>query len=214
LSKLTARSRGTKSSTERGNAVDSVGRSATTGFAESVPGVQRDAAVTIFEREVVSFFIDAAEVLGVPKSVAAIYGICFASPEPLGFSEIDERLEISSGSISQGLRVLREVGALKVATGPEEKRDRFEPDLALRKLVLHLIEERLVKQLQAGKTRLQKIKLLIPGADTRALATRSLSPAARVNGARALEARIKALQTWNDKTRALLPVMKTFLKLT
>ena len=62
-----------------------------------------------------AFFLEAADILGVPKSVAAIYGICFASPQPLGFSEIQARLDISAGSISQGLRVLREIGALKVA---------------------------------------------------------------------------------------------------
>ena len=74
---------------------------------------ERSADLIAFEQSLVAFFIEAADLLGVPKSVAAIYGVCFASPEPLGFSEIQARLDISAGSISQGLRFLREIGALK-----------------------------------------------------------------------------------------------------
>lgn len=159
----------------------------------------RSAEVLAFEESVVGFFVDAADLLGVPKSVAAIYGICFASPEPLGFTEINERLDISSGSISQGLKLLRQIGALKVLSSPLEKRDRFEPDMELRKLATHFIEERLEKQLNAGKERLNAMKAAIPSG----------------NGANgALKARIKALQTWQNQGRAVLPIIKSFLKLT
>ena len=70
----------------------------------------RSTDVVVFEEQVVDFFISAADLLGVPKSVAAIYGIVFASPAPLSFAEIETRLNISKGSVSQGLRVLRDVG--------------------------------------------------------------------------------------------------------
>jgi DNA-binding transcriptional ArsR family regulator len=187
----------------------------------------RPADVVAFEDAVVSFFVDAADMLGVPKSVAAIYGICFASAEPLSFSEIDERLDISSGSISQGLRVLKEVGALKVVGhGPalsvirdsEEPTDsgrstsneeritaarsaaRYEPDLELRKLVLHWIERRLQAQLSSGRNRLQEICDSIPNGSATSLDT--------------LKTRFESLQTWQDKAHSLLPIAKTFLKLT
>ena len=55
------------------------------------------------------------QVFGVPKSVGQIYGLLYASPEPLSFSDIVERLEISKGSASQGLQLLRSLGAIKVA---------------------------------------------------------------------------------------------------
>lgn len=61
----------------------------------------RPADVVAFEESVVAFFLEAATVLSVPKSLAAIYGVCFASPVPLSFSEVQERLDISAGSISQ-----------------------------------------------------------------------------------------------------------------
>lgn len=184
----------------------------------------RDPETVRFETEVVSFFIQAADMLGVPKSVAAIYGVCFASAEPLSFQDVEQRLDISRGSISQGLRVLREVGALRVvaggrtsavpfvsaddvspalirslAGGDPKRRDFYEPDLKLRNLASRWIEQRLQKQLDSGRTRLQGIAKSIPeekGAPSKVLRDR-----------------LKTLQAWHDQTRALLPLMKTFLKL-
>ena len=167
-----------------------------------------------FERSLVTFFVDAAEMLGIPKSVAAIYGICFASPEPLGFSEIQERLDISAGSISQGIRVLREIGALKPSEPPHPstldpqlstrtaragRAVRYEPDLGLRKVASHFIEQRLERQLGVGRETLQSIARRVPGQET---------------SARVLKSRLKALQTWHDQARAVLPLVRTFLKLT
>ena len=45
-----------------------------------------------FERECCQLFGEVVEVLGVPYSVGQIYGILFASPRPLNFSDIVERL--------------------------------------------------------------------------------------------------------------------------
>ena len=63
----------------------------------------RPAEVIAFEESVVAFFLESANLLGAPKSLAAVYGVCFASPEPLTYSEVKDRLEISSGSVSQTL---------------------------------------------------------------------------------------------------------------
>ena len=73
---------------------------------------ERSASVVGFEEAVVDFFVDAADLLGVPKSVAVLYGIVFASPQPLSFADIQARGTLSKGSVSQGLRVLREMGAI------------------------------------------------------------------------------------------------------
>ncbi|MEN9813955.1 MAG: hypothetical protein RL479_2641 [Verrucomicrobiota bacterium] len=51
----------------------------------------RDAEALEFETAVVSYFLDAADLLGVPKSLALIYGICFASPEPLSPADLKQR---------------------------------------------------------------------------------------------------------------------------
>lgn len=195
----------------------------------------RPSDLVTLEEALVGFFIDVADLLGVPKSVAAIYAVCFASAEPLSFSEINERLELSAGSISQGLRVLRETGALKVAAGngkavPSERdtlpklppdtltadaeralgralahqplarqRERYEPDLQLRNLLVRWIKERLEHQLDSGHGRLKAILEFLPPAP---------------DGGEIVRDRLLHLQNWHDKTRALLPVISTFLKLT
>lgn len=148
----------------------------------------------------VDFFVDAAELLGVPKSVAAIYGIVFASPVPLSFADIESRLDISKGSVSTGLRVLRQVGAVKEVSTDADKAELFEPDLEMRKLVGRFIENRLQKQLEAGKGKLKAL---------------SQGTSAFGNGRqKVLKQRVQKLQQWHDRTRALMPIMKTFLKLT
>lgn len=152
-----------------------------------------------FDTAMVEFFVKAADLLGIPKSVAAIYGTCLASPEPLGFADIEARLNISRGSISQGVRVLRDMGALKSVGKPDDRREAFEPDLRLRKLIDHWLDTRLQRQLNVGQGLLRQLNDLVPGV--------------RPAQAKELRNRIKALQTWHDKTRAVLPVVRTFLKL-
>jgi DNA-binding transcriptional regulator GbsR (MarR family) len=162
-----------------------------------------------FEEAVVGFFLNAADMLGIPKSVAAIYGICFASPVPLGFTEISERLNVSSGSVSQGLRVLREVGALKVASLPSameridagdgKRREYFEPDLELRRLIGQFLEHRLDRQLDAGRANIREILTQVPLLPDESSAL--------------LTGRLVALKAWHDRAHALMPIIKAFLQL-
>lgn len=163
-----------------------------------VLAADRDADVVAFEAALVDFFVDAAGLLGVPKSVAAIYGIVFASAEPLSFAAIEARLDISKGSVSQGLRVLREVGAIKEVSSESDRVELFEPDLEMRQLVLRFLEQRLQRQLDAGKGRLNSLARAVPGGKV---------------AADILRQRLKYLQSWHDKARALMPMAKTFLKL-
>ena len=156
--------------------------------------------VVAFETATVDFFVDAADLLGVPKSVAAIYGIVFASPVPLSFADIEGRLDISKGSISQGLRVLRDVGALQEVSADSDRAELFTPDLELRRLVGRFLENRLKKQLDSGSTRLIGLKK-----------SAAVFPAP---AQRELLQRVKKLQQWHDRSRALLPVVRGFLKLT
>jgi hypothetical protein len=106
-------------------------------------------------------------------------------------------MNLSAGSISQGLKVLREVGALKLVR--VDSRDCMTPDIELRKLIEHWITERLQKQLSAGQSSLKTIAQTVPG---------GRSPAATT-----LRDRIKALQGWHDKASAMLPFVRTALQL-
>lgn len=160
----------------------------------------RPEEIVAFDAQVVGFFVSAADVLGVPKSVAAIYGIVFASPQPLSFAEIEARLNVSKGSISQGLRVLREVGALKEVSAAAERSERFAPDLEMRKLVARFIESRVEKQLAAGSERLESLRGAIPNDS----AANSVE----------LKRRLKSLSDWHSKARGLLPLVRGVLRVT
>ena len=160
----------------------------------------RPASVMEFEKAVVDFFVDAADLLGVPKSVAVLYGIVFASPSPLSFSDIEERVDLSKGSISQGLRVLREMGAIKEVSTAADRAELFTPDLEMRRLIQRFLEQRLKHQLDAGKTRLGLLQRALPDL--------------KKSETEILRARVKRLRSWHTKARALLPIAQTFLKLT
>lgn len=182
----------------------------------------RASEVIDFEEEMVQFFVDAAGLLGVPKSLAAVYGIIFATPEPLSFSEIAAKLNLSSGSVSQALRVLRETGAIRKAEdggrmaenrelrtedgglnteggGRSCARERFVPDLELRKIVGRYIEQRLEKHLSAGSSRLDVLRRTVPYSGNRA--------------GLELVRRLKSLADWHTRAREILPLARTALRI-
>ena len=70
-----------------------------------INGAGRGAAVVAFEESVVGFFVDAADLLGVPKSVAIIYGTLFASSQALSFSDIEHHVNLSKGSVGSRIGV-------------------------------------------------------------------------------------------------------------
>ena len=150
-----------------------------------------------FEEQMVQFFVTSAEFLSVPKSVAAIYGIIFATYMPLSFADIENRLKLSKGSISQGLRVLKDIGAIKDVSKNEDRCERYVPDLELRLLVLRYIENRVQRNLNAGSSRLIGL---------RNLAREMPSPNHKI-----FSQRIHKLQQWHSRSQALLPIMKKFL---
>lgn len=159
----------------------------------------RAPGVVAFEDHVVNFFVGAAEALSIPKSVAAIYGILFASPLPLSFAEIEVRLDLSKGSISQGIRALREIGAIREVSTAADRAELFVPDTEMRKIIAHFFETRLERQLDSAQGRLHEFD--------QALADYSSGEQ------KLLKQRVQKLHRWHRRTRSLLPVIRTFLKL-
>lgn len=151
-----------------------------------------------FEQECVGLFSDFLHVLGMPKSIGAIYGLLFASPVPLCFAEIVERLDASKGSVSQGLAFLRQSGAVKLVEDPDDRREFFEPELGLRRLASGLIQEK-IKPL-ANETK---------GAVTR---LKRHAESARGKQYEFQMERIKQLGTWHRQLGRVLPVVQTILR--
>ncbi len=151
-----------------------------------------------FENECICFFVEIVQLFGIPKSVGQIYGLLYASPEPLGFTAIVERLEISKGSASQGLQLLRSLGAIN-EVGQIEGTNRgvsYEPELSLRHLVTGILRERIAPSAGAGADRLKHLKQL------------ALQSPAHV--AFYLE-RVSQLTTWSKRFTTVLPLLIALL---
>jgi DNA-binding transcriptional regulator GbsR (MarR family) len=156
-------------------------------------------ALVEFEADVVDFFVHAAELLGVPRSLAAIYGVVFAAPAPLSLADICAHLDLSVGSVSQGLRTLREVGAVREVSAPSDPAELFVPDLEMRRLIGRYLATRLNPQLQGGRDHLDTLKTRL---------TALTAPEQQLLGPR-----LQKLQRWHTRTRSLLPLVKTFLNI-
>jgi len=178
--------------------------------ATSLPREPRRAGSrTEFQSECVDFFAEVVQVFGVPKSVGEIYGLLYASPEPLSFSDIVERLKISKGSASQGLQLLRSLAAIKrvsASHGAEvgggnhaeggTARGYYEPELSLRTLLSAVLRERVTPLTAAGASRMKRLRELA---------------ALDGEGSDFLQERVEQLESWRRRLRTVLPVLTTLL---
>ena len=152
------------------------------------------------EREIIAIFVQMTQALGVPRSLGEIYGLLFATPQPLAFQDIVDRLKMSKGSVSQGLRFLRTVAAIKPVVVAGDRREFFEPVIELRQLVAGFLRERLNPQIETWGTRAKALK----PAD---FAPETLT----AEGREILDTRLDKLKTWQKRAGAVLPMVSKLL---
>lgn len=143
------------------------------------------------EKELIAFFVNAAQAFGLAKSVGEIYGLFFASAQPLALDEVVERLEISKGSASQGIRFLRSINALNSVYLPGDRRDHFTPETSLRLIAEGFLKERIIPQLNDGTHRLKEIRT--------------------ENCDKCISDRIDSIYSWNRKASMIIPIATKFL---
>ncbi len=117
-----------------------------------------DATLSRLEIEVIDLFVNVAGLLGMPRSVGEIYGLLFLAPAPVPMDEIIDRLRISLGSASQGLRLLRSFGAVKTQYVAGERRDHFVVETELRTVMAGFLKEQVYPHLQSGASRLVSLR--------------------------------------------------------
>lgn len=149
--------------------------------------------LTAIEIDTIDFFVRLASLFHISRSIGEIYGLLFASPQPVSADYVREKLRISAGSASQGLRLLRSVGAVKVTYVPGERRDFYVAETHLRTIVAGIIRERIVPQLTDQDDRLARLVELL-----------GELPA---NNRSLLEERIQSLHGWGKKAGAILPTL-------
>ena len=161
----------------------------------------------LFEQECESFFADVVQVFGVPKSVGQIYGLLYATAEPLTLADIVARLEISKGSVSQGLQLLRTLGAIHEAAAKSEVSDNefqvpprqgrgtaYVPELGLRKLIGGVLREQVAPLAASSDARLTRLQALAIEADGDFFSDRA-----------------DQLNTWRKRLKTVLPALNLLL---
>jgi DNA-binding transcriptional regulator GbsR (MarR family) len=155
---------------------------------------QRSAArLSPLETEVIDLFVQLSRAIGQPKSLGEIYGLLFISAQPMAMDDLIERIQLSKGSASQGLKFLHSVGAVKMIYVAGDRRTHYQAVAELRNLLARFLRDHILPQLDGGQERLKRI-----AATARQLPAEEHS---RVN------ARISMLQSWERKGRRFLPLV-------
>ena len=114
-----------------------------------------------WEEAIIDLFLNAANSFGLPKSYGQIYGLLFCRDQALALDDVMELLKISKGSASQGLRALRQLGAVSSVFEPGDRKERFVAEIRLRKLVGGFLREQADPHIEKGSARLQQIESLV-----------------------------------------------------
>ena len=147
-----------------------------------------------WESSTIEVFVRAANLIGLPRSVGEIYGLLFCADQPLTFDVLHQRLGISRGSVSQGLKLLRQLGAVKLHYVTGSRRDHFVPELSMKRLVGGFIRDQFSPHLESGGARLGHIETLIEQEADAVLR-------------RHAEGRLATLRTWQQRTEKLVPLL-------
>jgi hypothetical protein len=162
----------------------------------------------VFQEECVELFGELVQLFGVPKSIGQIYGLLFASPVALNFSRIVEQLGISKGSVSQGLHLLRSLGAINVVDTPKSKPPEatlaesrvhgvlYVPELSLRKLTNGILQQKMAPLGVTGRTRLVRL--------------REIAERDRQGDNFCLD-RVEQMEIWRRRFKTVLPVLGMML---
>lgn len=158
-----------------------------------------EASLSELEVEAIEMFINFLKLIGLPKSVGEIYGLLFVAPRPLAMDEIMARLGLSLGAASQGLKLLRSFGAVRVVYERGDRRDHYVADLELSRFATVFIKEELQPRVETARQRIERMEDSLG----------ELPPEER----RTTEERIERLKHWLDKGQKILPWLIRFMKL-
>ena len=163
----------------------------------SIPEMQATdtASCEQFENTLAEVFSELADLFGNPRSYGQIYGILFASPEPLTMDDIAARLGISKGSASQGLRALETLGAIE--RDASTRTATYAAKLELKVLISGFVRQRLLPRLVSSKTQLNALKPLLPSLPTEHSADYQL--------------RLKRVTQWHDRALRFIPLAQKLL---
>lgn len=147
--------------------------------------------LTPHELELGAFFVQMAGILGVPRSVAQIYALLYAADAALDFDQIQGKLGMSKGSVSQGLKFLRDHEMILAVKAKGVRRERWEPTPSLAASMVNLVRRQVLPALEQSTPVLQRV---LDGAQTAGASPEVLE-------------RLTRLKRWNARALELFPLM-------
>jgi HTH-type transcriptional regulator, glycine betaine synthesis regulator len=90
------------------------------------------------------------EFWGFRRAMGRMWAILYLSPQPLAASELGERLAMSTGAVSMTLSELVHWGVVKKSWVPGDRKDYYEPETSIWKMVSRVFRERELAQIRAA----------------------------------------------------------------
>lgn len=150
------------------------------------------------DTHLISFFQDGVRMLGLPKSLGEIYGLLYVSRKPLTMLDLIEKLDISKGTASQGLKMLKTIGAVNEVTFEADRKTYFEANCELKKLVGGFIREEIRPHLKSGKNKLSHLEAQLAEIDD-------------PEDKEFYEEKVAQLKRWSTKANLMLPLLQKLL---
>jgi len=147
------------------------------------------------EDSILNLCVKLCSILGLPKSIGLIYGAVFVSTRPIEAGEICKKLKISRGSVSQGIKFLRELGAIRVEGQNGNRAEHFVAEDHLRKAVETFVT-----------------KKIAPAFDELGEEVERLENDSSQQLPEALRDKLETIRRWHGHGRLLLPLVTGFLK--
>ena len=138
------------------------------------------------------------ELWGFRRQLGRIWAVLYLSDRPLAAPELCDRLRISTGLLSMSLAELRRWGVVRSVEIPGDRKEHFEPETNVWKLVARVLREREQRAVESALSAFERAL-----AEVRAAAS-DVDPAVKA----AARFKLKRLERLADLSRAALTVLK------
>ncbi len=149
------------------------------------------------EVEAINLFVQFSRALGQPRSYAEIYGLLFISERPLTMDDLIDRLGLSKGSASQGLKYLGDLGAVRPVYIAGERRTHYEAVAELRNMAGRFVSQQILPHFDGSRACLDRID-----AQAQKLTTERR---------RHIHDRVRLLRSWAQNARRVAPFVLKML---
>ena len=90
------------------------------------------------------------EFWGFKRTMGRMWAVLYLSPQPMTAQELGDRLTMSAGAVSMALAELTKWGVVKKSWRPGDRRDWFEPETSIWKMVSRVYRERELVMVRAA----------------------------------------------------------------